>query len=258
MVGKKKAGKIVYRTVLIITSCVFLVSAFMVVKYFYDARQSAKQFEKLQEMVVPPPVEEKPAGESQAPAPPSPAQQYGALYEQNNDFVGWIFIDGTVINYPVMQTVDAPNYYLRRGFDKTYDYYGTPYVAEHCNLYTSDNVVIYGHHMDNGTMFSQLKKYLYKDFWTQHPTFRFDTMEAYGTYEVFAVFKIAATDSFAYHLFSDAANPAEFDAYVAACKQYARYDTGVTPVYGERLLTLSTCEYSQNDGRLVVVARKIA
>ncbi len=256
MEKKKKLGQILYWTVLIVAGSVFLVAAFMVGKYFYDAQKSEKQFNALEQMIVAPPpvVEETPMPEEEF----TPAKQYGALYEQNNDFAGWISLEGTVLNYPVMQTVENPNYYLRRGFDKTYDYYGVPYVAEHCDLKTSDNVVIYGHHMDNGTMFSPLKKYVYKDFWNAHPTLRFDTMEEFGTYQVFAVFKIKASDSFAYHMFADAANAAEFDAFVSECKSRSRYDTGITPVYGDRLLTLSTCEYSQTNGRLVVVAKKIA
>ena len=70
------------------------------------------------------------------------------LYQQNNDLVGWIRVEDTNINYPVMQTVDNPNFYLKRGFDKEYTDYGCPYVQEDCDVQApSDNVVIYGHHM---------------------------------------------------------------------------------------------------------------
>jgi len=248
-----KIRRILYWVTLAVAGTVFLVAAFMIGKYYYDAQKNQQEYKELEQMIVAPPpaVEEEPEEFT-------PAQQYGSLYQQNNDFVGWIAVDGTRINYPVMQTVENPNYYLRRGFDKTYDYYGVPYAGEHCDLQTSDNVVLYGHHMNSGAMFSDLKKYLNKDFWNTQPYVRFDTMEEFGTYQVFAVFKISATDEFAYHLFSDAADRAEFDEYVAQCKNRSRYDTGITPVYGDRLLTLSTCEYSQTNGRLVVVAKKIA
>ena len=187
-----------------------------------------------------------------------PTRNIAPVLKQNADCIGWIFIDGTNINYPVMQNLEIPNYYLRRGFDKNYDYYGIPYAAEHCNLATSDNVVIYGHHMNNGSMFSDLNKYLNQSFYADHALIQFDTLSEYGTYQIFSVFTISAYNEFAYHLFADAADQAEFDVYVGECLRRSWYDTGVKPVYGDRLLTLSTCEYSQANGRLVVVAKKIA
>ena len=250
---KLNIRKVLYWTAVIVAGTVFLVAAFMIGKYFYDAKKSAAQFEQLETLVA----ETPPVQENAAPAVLTPAEKYGSLYAQNNDFVGWISIADTRINYPVMQTVEMPNYYLRRGFDKSYDYYGIPYVAEHCTLTTSDNVVVYGHHMNNGSMFSDLNKYLNQSFYADHALIQFATLTEYGTYQILSVFTISAYDSFAYHLFADAADQAEFDAYVAECQRRSRYDTGVTAAYGDRLLTLSTCEYSQTNGRLVVVAKKI-
>ena len=91
-------------------------------------------------------------------------EKYRAVQEQNSDFVGWLSIPGTNIDYPVMQTVNEPNFYLKRGFDKQYSDYGVPYVQENCDLALSDNCVIYGHHMNNGTMFADLCKYESEDF----------------------------------------------------------------------------------------------
>lgn len=256
MSDKKKVDlrKVLYWAAVAVAGTAFLVAAFMIGKYFYDAKRSADQFKQLESLVTQTP----PVQENAAPAVLTPAEKYGSLYAENNDFAGWISIADTRINYPVMQTVEMPNYYLRRGFDKTYDYYGIPYVAEHCDLATSDNVVIYGHHMNNGSMFSDLTKYLDQSFYADHALIQFDTLSEYGTYQILAVFTISAHDSFAYHLFADAADAAEFDTYVAECQRRSRYDTGVTAAYGDRLLTLSTCEYSQSNGRLVVVAKKVS
>ena len=251
---KRQLKKILYWIMVAVAGSVFLVAAFMIGKYFYDAKQSAAQFEELENLVVQAPAVQ----ENAAPAVLTPAEKYGSLYAQNNDFAGWISIADTRINYPVMQNLEIPNYYLRRGFDKNYDYYGIPYAAEHCNLATSDNVVIYGHHMNNGSMFSDLNKYLNQSFYADHALIQFDTLSEYGTYQIFSVFTISAYNEFAYHLFADAADQAEFDVYVGECLRRSWYDTGVKPVYGDRLLTLSTCEYSQANGRLVVVAKKIA
>lgn len=169
------------------------------------------------------------------------------------------FIPGANIDYPVMQTVDEPNYYLKRGFDKQYSDYGVPYVQENCDLALSDNCVIYGHHMNNGSMFADLCKYESEDFYQEHKIIRFDTLSGFGEYEIVAVFKTVAysEQGFKYYHFTRAESAADFDAYIAQCKAHSLYDTGVTAEYGDKLITLSTCEYSRKNGRMVVVAKRI-
>ena len=123
----------------------------------------------------------------------------------------------------------------------------------------SNNIVIYGHHMKNGSMFADLCKFESEDFYKEHKTFRFDTLGAYGEYEIVCVFKtsVYSADGFKYYHFVDAANAEEFNAYLSTCQALALYDTGVSAQYGDRLLTLSTCEYSRTNGRMVVVAKLI-
>ena len=118
--------------------------------------------------------------------------EYGELYLQNTDMVGWLSIAGTNINYPVMQTPNNPNYYLKHNFEKEYSDLGTPYVQENCDLLTSDNLVIYGHHIKGQKMFGALENYKSKDFYEEHKTFRFDTLTKRGEYEIIAVFKTVA------------------------------------------------------------------
>ena len=98
-----------------------------------------------------------------------------------------------------------------------------------------------------------------KNFYEQHKTIRFDTLTQTAEYEVIAVFKTTVYDDtgFRYYLFSQAEKPEEFTDYVGQCKALSLYETGVTAEYGDRLLTLSTCEYSSTNGRLVVVAKKL-
>lgn len=188
---------------------------------------------------------------------------YRELAQRNPDMAGWIRIDGTTVNYPVMQTPDEPNYYLRRNFFREYSELGTPYIQENCRIGTDYNLVLYGHHMLAGGMFSDLE--LFKDaaFWKAHRTVRFDTLEEIGEYEILAVIKTVsyAPESFRYYEYTgsedDGTEAKEFAEYVAECKARALYDTGVTAQYGDRLITLSTCEYSAENGRLVVVAKKI-
>ena len=113
--------------------------------------------------------------------------------------------------------------------------------------------------MKDGSMFADLMNYSSKSFWQEHRYVHFDTLTAYHSYEVFAVFTTTASKGkgFAYHQFVNADDAADFAEFVAQCQSLSLYDTGITPVYGDKLITLSTCEYTQNNGRLVVVARQV-
>lgn len=187
---------------------------------------------------------------------------YADLYQQNPDMVGWITVPDTKINYPVVQTPDEPNYYLHRDFDGENAACGCPYVQENCDVNKpSDNLIIYGHNMKNGTMFGELDKFKNKDFWSEHKTLSFNTLIENRTYEIVSVFKTLADsekpDAFPYYRFVEAENEAVFDTFIAESKKLALYDTGVDAVYGDKLLTLSTCEYSQANGRLVLVAKQV-
>lgn len=184
------------------------------------------------------------------------------IYDINQDMVGWIEIPGTDISYPVVQTPDRPNFYLRKDFtDKEYATCGTIYVREACDVWKpSDNITIYGHNMSNGTMFADLHGYESKEFWEGHKEIWFDTLYEYHTYEVFAAFVSSAKldeGAFAYHLFEDADDQEEFDKFVEDCKELSLYDTGITPQFGDKLITLSTCDKSIEEGRFVVVARRV-
>ena len=184
--------------------------------------------------------------------------EYGELFLQNPDMVGWISIAGTNVNYPVMQTKDEPNFYLKHNFEKEYSDLGVPYVQEDCDLAASDNLVIYGHHIKGQKMFGALESYKDKGFYEEHKTIQFDTLTQHGEYEIVAVFKTVAysSEGFRYYDFVNAEGEEDFNAYVDRCRELALYDTGVTAEYGDRLITLSTCEYSAQNGRLVVVAKK--
>lgn len=184
-------------------------------------------------------------------------EKYGPLYEQNEDFVGWISIEGTNINYPVMQTPDNPDYYLKHSFEKTWSDYGVPYLDEACVIGESNNLVIYGHHMRNGSMFCDLDGYTDPEFCAEHPIICFDTLSSFGKYEVIAVFRFNTNrDEFRYDRYV-AMDEEVFSFYMDQVRLRQIYDTGKTAEYGDQLLTLSTCEYTYKNGRLVVVARKV-
>ena len=182
-------------------------------------------------------------------------------FANNPDMVGWIKIDGTNINYPVMQTPNEPDYYLNRDFYKNQSVYGCPYVQANCDVKTpSDNVIIYAHHMNDGSMFANLELFRSKDFWKSHKQVSFDTLERKATYDILAVFAVPVDEtdknSFKYYEFVNAYDPQHFSDFVSRCKELSFYDTGVTAKYGDKLLTLSTCEYTHDNGRLVIVAKR--
>lgn len=183
------------------------------------------------------------------------------LYWQNTDMVGWILIEGTHIDYPVMQTPADPNYYLKHDFERNYTDYGCPFMQADCDaLAPSDNLIIYGHNMKDGSMFADLSKYRSKDFWQSHKTVRFDTARGSCAYEIFAVIHTTvqadATDAFPFYRFVNAVAPEDFADYVSACQSRVLYDTGISAEYGDKLLTLSTCDNITDDGRLLVIAKQ--
>lgn len=204
------------------------------------------------------------------PAPAAPAAHiqevlpaYRDLYEQNPDLIGWLTIDGTDIDLPVVQTPGDNEYYLRRGFDRFYAMGGTLFLDERCSLSPdapADNWLIYGHNMRDGSMFGQLVYYRDEDFYKAHPTFTFDTLYEHATWQVVAALDTAlGADEQPYYTFFDAANKLDWQRRVEAITALALYDTGVTPEYGTQLLTLSTCGDTRpdTDARFAILAMRV-
>ena len=248
----------------LIAAVCFLGTAAFSVYHIYDhyaqLDEQTEVFDEIAEVVAQAPDEEPVPDDVPVSEGEDVLSKYKELYLQNEDMVGWISISGTSINYPVMQTKDEPNYYLKHNFEKQYSDLGTPYIQENCDLLTSDNLIIYGHHISGNRMFGALDDYKSKSFYEEHKTIRFDTLTEQGEYEIVAVFKTVAysSEGFRYYDFVNAESEDEFNAYIQKCKELALYETGVTAEYGDRLITLSTCEYSAQNGRLVVVAKKTA
>ncbi len=192
---------------------------------------------------------------------PDILDEYKNVYIKNKSVIGWITIDGTNIDYPVMQTVNN-EYYLNHNFDGKEDNNGSIFMDCNCNaMFRSTNLIIYGHHMKSGKMFGNLKKYESEDYCKEHNLIKFDTIYEKGLYEVMYVFRDTIKDAgnvgFKYYQFIDAASEEEFDSNMNAMAEMSLYDTGVTAKYGDQLLTLSTCNGSTSTARFVVVAKRI-
>lgn len=268
---RRKLKKILYYGLLALCLAVFIGSGIYVANYYISGAQADNDWDDLTDIKnnattapTDPPTEPAPTDAPTEPAPTEPTilPEYQELYAMNDDLVGWIKIPDTNVDYPVMQTPDEPNYYLDKNFNKEKSRLGAIYVREVCDVNKpSDNVVIYGHYISNGkSMFAHLHKYSKKSFWESHQTFTFDTLYEHHTYQIISVFKTTANASqgFPYHRFNEAKNKEEFDDFIKTVKSMDFYETGICAEYGDKLVTLSTCEYTLDNGRLVVVAKRIS
>ncbi len=187
--------------------------------------------------------------------------EYETLYNKNKKLIGWLKIDDTNIDYPVMQTANN-EYYLDHNFNQEYDKNGSIFMDASCDVvHRSTNLILYGHHMKSGKMFGNLNSYSSQEYCEKHSTIRFDTIYEKGLYQVMYVFRSRIYNEdevvFKYYQFFDAASEKEFQSNMQEMAALSLYDTGVTASFGDELLTLSTCDSSEPDGRFVVVAKRI-
>ncbi len=274
---------------LVVFSIVFLISLVFLVDYFMESQKEQNSYDDLSNLVddylnptedTSDPLDQEvvilPDYEEDEPGKPRPAwvsvrhpvtgelvkvlPEYSKVFPLNADMVGWIRIEDTRVNYPVMQTTDPEriDYYLDHNFYNKESKYGCIYVDEICDVNEpSDNITIYGHNMRDGSMFAALHGYRSEEFFQAHPVIHFDTLSTRNTYEIMSVFTTTAIygEGFIYHAFVNAGSKESFVNFVSECKELSLYDTGVNAYYGDKLICLSTCEYTHDEGRLVVVAR---
>lgn len=229
-------------------------SGYKIVDYFYTSYDEKQNFNNVEKLVESEYEDEKIQYNDF-----EILKKYKKVYEKNNDLVGWIKIKNTNIDYPVMLTKDDYSYYLKRNFNKKSSIYGTPFVGEGCGINpNSDNVIIYGHNMKNGTMFADLNKYKDKEFYESHKEVQFDTLTEEGTYKVVYAFvtEVNKKDSFKYYEKINWNSKDEFNEYVSNLEQRKLYDTGEKIKKKDKLLTLSTCEKASDNSRMVVVCKK--
>ncbi len=261
---KRRRRQMVWK--LAVTACVmiFAVSVFGFARTYIQSRQEDKAFKEISNLVVAEPETKAPADgagtETEKPAPElSPTERYGKVKERNDDFVAWLKIDDTPIDYPVMSTPEDMQYYIRRDFNGKDSVSGTLFLGDDFDP-NSMSVIIYGHNMKNDTMFGSLDKYAKESYWKDHSVLQFNTMDEYRDYEIFAAFQTrllyVGEEGFGYYGYTGELTPEEFEEFVDNCRALTPYDTGIVPEYGDQLVMLSTCSYHTQNGRYVVVARR--
>ena len=187
--------------------------------------------------------------------------QVQELQKENPDVVGWIEIEETNINYPVLQGTDN-SYYMTHNYKKEAAKDGSIFLDKDYDWsIPSSNLLMYGHNMGDGAMFQDLLKYEDEEFYKQHPIVRFTTATEDAEYEIISAFKSrvyykSEKNVFRYYYFINADNEEEYNEFVNNAKEASFYDTGKDAEYGDQLMTLSTCSYHTEDGRFAVVARK--
>lgn len=254
----------------VISAAIFLLSLYLAVSNQLQLRRMAQQVSTLSASLPVPastaaavptvtPTTQPAVPQTQPTQPPQILPQFQELAAQNPDLAGWLTIDGTRIDYPVMYSPEEPQRYLHANFEKAYSFAGLPFIDAACQV-DSGNRIIYAHNMLDGSMFRSLFRYEQKNYWAEHPTFTFSTLYAQEEYQILSVFydKVyKKTDTnFKFYQFYDTSDPDQFAQAMAHYKSRQLYDTGVTAQPGDDLLTLVTCAYQTENGRFVVVAKK--
>lgn len=249
-----------YKFILMLLIVILTVSSYFFIKEIAENKKENDIYDDLQEIVQSQETEDKRNESSMKEQTNENNYNLENIAKINSDVIGWIKVDGTNIDYPVMQN---KNFYLHKNIYKNYSSHGTPYLAEYCDLKTSDNLIIYGHHMNDNSMFSGLVNYKNYQFYKNHKYIKFYTLIDGQTieniYEIIVTFKtIAYSDNgFRYYNYINFYNDEDFKSYISNCQRLEFYNTETSANYGDKLITLSTCEYSQKNGRMVVVAKKI-
>ncbi|MBR5420417.1 MAG: class B sortase [Lachnospiraceae bacterium] len=221
------------------------------------------------------PADAQPTGGTVEEVPPAEMlPEYASLYAENPELAGWLWIEGTKIDYPVMQSPERPWYYIHRDFYGKDNSNGSLFADEACVIgsgtaakayadgtHPGANVMIYGHRMGNGEMFGTLGKWRDQNYAREHSIICFDSLYEHRKYQVMAVFisRIynSDEDAFKYYQFFVADSEREFNEFYESVKALSFFDFGVEASYGDEFITLSTCDYWTDDGRLVVVGKRI-
>lgn len=248
---KSKLNKVIS----LLLAIVFICGILYIVNFYYESRQNKQDNEKILNEIN---IDTSKITEQKT----ERMLQLEVLQKENQEIVAWLEIEDTNINYPVLQTTDN-DYYLTHNYKKEEQKGGSLFLDKDFDIINgSSNYLIYGHRMTNGTMFEDLMKYAKEDFYKKHNRIKFTTNKEDSIYEILSVFYSrvyykSEKNVFRYYYFVNAENEQEYNDFVENAKKVSIYDTGVDAEYGDQLLTLSTCEYSQEDGRFVVVCKKV-
>lgn len=249
----------VRKSVFLTASVALLVSVCYIAGFFLSIQQNKNMYNNLEKL-----KEQKPS--ASITYPEGYLEEFGLLYQENPDIVGWVEIEGTELNYPVVQG-DDNDYYLTHNFYGKKERHGVPFMDYRNDPQTLDtNTILHGHNMkSDNQMFSELEKY-YKgsnalNYYRHHPTITFDTAYEKMKWKIFAVFTCNVNtgngEVFPYYDFINPSSSKEFEEFLAEVRNKSIFNIPVDVDVNDRILTLSTCYYEYDGQRLVVMARKL-
>lgn len=243
--------KIILWSVLAVLFCVAAFSAYKLISLRLEYKEGEKVYQELTRYVH---LEGYTPGEgtpSEGSQQQGPYVDYDQLLAINGDFVGWIYIPDTDVNYPIVQGSDN-DYYLYRMFNKDYNAAGSIFMdCGNRSDWSDYNTVLYGHNMKNGTMFADVESYRNQGYYDAHPTGLLLTEE--GNYELlFFAGYAAKTDSRAWEL--DFASQDAYEQWLQQAVGNSAFKSSVTPTAEDQVITLSTCTYDRTNARFVLLA----
>ena len=257
--GRNRGKKAILNILIIVCILVLAYSAYRLISYYLAGQQAEKEYANLR---YSPPSSQAAVPQDDQGDYPLRQQHYRELYEQNGDFIGWVKVYGMNVDYPVMQTPENQDYYLHRNFDKNYSSFGCVFASDGCDVdKPSDVVILYGHKMKNGSMFGKLSDLEKKDYYDEHQYIQFDTLKERHSYLIVCIFKTTvdtgSPNEFKYYDYVDFLDETDFNEFIGTAKEKQVFDTGETIKYGDKLILLSTCEYTRRNGRLIVIGKEI-
>lgn len=261
--------RIIYLSIYTILSLLIILSIIYIVNIFLLKKQAIKESKLLDSIEVNEILTEKTINEATQENKEETnikenerTLKVQKLQQENTDIVGWLEIEGTSINYPVLQGTDN-EYYMTHNYKKQKSKNGSIFLTKDYDWsIPSSNLLIYGHNLNNGTMFQELLKYSKEDFYKEHPIIRFTTNKEDAEYEIISAFKSrvyykSEKNVFRYYYFVNAKTEEEYNEFIQNAKKASLYNIDTTARYGDQLITLSTCSYHVEDGRFAVVGRKV-
>lgn len=237
----------------------------------YKVYKQKQKYEELAQFLLENINEEKPNKievqntiEPEQTIPTSRMEKVMELNNKNNDIVGWIEIPNTTINYPVLKGKDN-SFYLNHDYEKNFSALGSIFLDKDVDIEEpSTNMLMYGHRNKSNMMFEHVFKYRNEAFYKEHPDIRFTTLNSDSEYTIIGAMYTKSYEfnedidgsAFKFYNFIQANNEEEFNNYINNIKSNSVYNIDETAEYGDKLITLCTCEYSQKNGRFIVVAKK--
>jgi len=235
---KKSSKKRLYNIIIIVSAVVLLIGLSVLFNWFSQSKNAENEIENINPFSV-------------------TEQSESENDDKTKDIkncVAWLKIDGTNIDYPVMQKSGSPEYYLRRNYKGEYSYSGTPFLDIDCKIGTSQNLIIYGHNMKDGTMFSGLTKFKNSSYAKEHQTIKLYVNGEVTEYKLYAVCVVSSDDG--WYDYTNQVSEDTFTELKSHIQNKSSYTADSTAEYGDYFLTLSTCDYTQSNGRLIIIAVK--